>query len=370
MRWSFSKKRASNAKQRSRKQLLDVKIRSSAAREQRNRHLLTWSCLLVLLAATAGGVYYGVHEGLRRFFWENPEYNLKEISVSDEGGALQRDQIVEVAAIHEGVNIFTVDISKMRDTLLKLPQVDTVEVQRALPNRIVITITERQPVAWIASKRDEDASSPGGSLLIDARGVLIPCKNLLPAYFHLPVIHGVETMGLEPGASLDSPEIKAALDLVRLNAADAASQGRYQVTGIDVSKGYCLVATDRSHAKITFGLDRIESQLERLMTLLDNIEQGRRELQTVNLMAQRNIPVTFVQEMSASGEPSDLQTPPAKSEKSQGKKASASSKKSQTVGQKKAVPVKKAHAADDDSDQGQTVRKAIPVNSPSTKSHG
>lgn len=290
---------------------------------------------------------------------------------------MQREQIVEAAGVREGVNIFTVNISTMRDALLQVPQIETAEVQRVLPNKIVIVVTERQPVAWVATKRDEDAQSPGGSMLIDARGVLLGCKNQLPSYFHLPVIYGVQTAGMEPGQCLDSPEIKAALDLIRLNAADNAVQARFQATGIDVSKGYCLVATDRSHAKITFGLDRIDWQLDRLMTLLDNIEQGKRELQTVNLMVQRNIPVTFVQSEEAVTDADESKVPPAKAgkpstkpEKLVEKNAGGASKKTQTAGQKKAVHVKKARAVNDNSEQSQPVRKAIPVNSSDTKSHG
>ena len=204
MRIPFRNKRSSTRKQRKQQHLLDVKVRSGKAREQRNRHLLTWGCVLFLLAGAGGGVYYGAREGLRRFVWENPEYRLKEITVTDDGGSMPREQIVEAAGIHEGVNIFTVNISKMRDALLQVPQIETAEVQRVLPDKILIAVTERQPVAWVATKRDEDAQSPGGSLLIDARGVLIGCNNQLPSYFHLPVIYGVQTAGLEPGQSLDS----------------------------------------------------------------------------------------------------------------------------------------------------------------------
>jgi len=370
MKMPFSNKRVSTRKQRKQQHLLDVKVRSGKAREQRNRHLLTWSCMLILLAAAGGGIYYGAREGLRRFVWENPEYQLKEVEITNEGGSLLREQIVEAAGVHEGSNIFTVNISKMRESLLQIPQVETAEVQRVLPNKIVISITERVPVAWVAAKHDEDAapSAQDGSLLIDARGVLIPCKTQLPSYFHLPVIYGVQTAGLEPGESLQLPEIKAALDLIRLNTADTAA--RFQATGVDVSKGYCLVVTDRSHAKITFGLDRLEWQLDRLMTLLDQIEQSKRELQTVNLMVQRNIPVTFVQSEISAGDPGESQAPPAKSEKSSGKNTASASKKSQSGGQKKAMPVKKARAANDDSEQAQPVKKALPVNSPNTKSHG
>ena len=76
-----------------------------------------------------------------------------------------------------------------------------------------------------------------------------------------------------------------------------------------MSKGYCLLVTDKQRASITFSADEIEWQLHRLETVLSYCDKNNRELQTVNLMAQRNVPVTFVQE-SAPVSPSDSSAAP------------------------------------------------------------
>src|SRR5260370_25463505 len=84
----------------------------------------------------------------------------------------------------------------------------------------------------------------------------------------------------------------AGRDLIRSSA--VILQDRMQIQSIDVAKGYCLVVTDKQRANITFSTDEIESQLHRLETVLSYCDKNNRELQTVNLMAQRNVPVTFV----------------------------------------------------------------------------
>ena len=68
---------------------------------------------------------------------------------------------------------------------------------------------------------------------------------------------------------------------------------RFQVREIDVSKGYCLVVTDKNHSKVTFGFDNLDLQLQRLEQFLVYSDDAHRELATVNLLVQRNIPVTF-----------------------------------------------------------------------------
>ena len=68
---------------------------------------------------------------------------------------------------------------------------------------------------------------------------------------------------------------------------------------MDVSKGYCLLVTDKNHVQVMFGFDHIETQMERLEQFLVYGDDAQREIATVNLLVARNIPVTFAQPISA-----------------------------------------------------------------------
>ncbi len=285
--------RVSNQKQRRQQHVLEVTIRRDKAVAQRNRAIFFTSCKVLFYVALVVGIYLGGKEGLRRFLWENPEYFLSDVRVATDG-ALTREQIVAASGVVEGRNIFTVDLAKAHEALEHLPQVERVEIQRVLPNRVNISVTERRPIAWVISKADEDPTSSEKSFLIDARGVVMRSKTVLPEYLHLPVISGVEVDNLAAGQRVQTFEMQAALDLVRLNA----DSTRFQARNIDLAKGYCLVVTDRTHAQITFGLDRVDQQLDRLNRLLDRTEPVHRELQTVNLLVERNMPVTFAEPVS------------------------------------------------------------------------
>src|SRR5947209_13289884 len=70
-------------------------------------------------------------------------------------------------------------------------------------------------------------------------------------------------------------------------------QTRFQIREIDVSKGYCLMVTDKNHTRVTFGFDNLDTQLQRLEQFLVYSDDTKQELATVNLLVQRNIPVTF-----------------------------------------------------------------------------
>jgi hypothetical protein len=70
-------------------------------------------------------------------------------------------------------------------------------------------------------------------------------------------------------------------------------QTRFQIREIDVSKGYGLLVSDKNHMRVTLGFDNLDTQLQRLEQFLVYSDDSKRELETVNLLVQRNIPVTF-----------------------------------------------------------------------------
>jgi cell division protein FtsQ len=339
-----------------------VKVRSRAANRQRNRSVLAWLSALLLICAAVGGAWYGGREALRRYFWRNPDYNLAEVAIHTDG-ALTREQVLGATNIVEGTNIFAVNLSAARKGLMALPQVDRAEIERILPNKISIDIAERKPVAWVAESDDVDPSADPRAFLIDRDGILMRVKTPVRDYFHLPLICGLAVDNYEEGGTVDLPEMKAALQFIHLTGENPA---RYQVRSIDLSKGYCLEVTDERHAKIVFPLDNLQAQLDRLALLYSSVDGENREIQTVNLLVQRNVPVTFVPPPAPDPALDDAAALPAASPSpTPAATPSAASKKAQFLATKKTT-VKHAqptHRASTEPfyEDGYQVRRAIPV---------
>lgn len=284
--------RISNPRQRRQQHLLDVKVRSQRAVQNRNRQIVVWLSKVALVIALAAGAYFGVREGARRFFFDNPDYQLKAINVQTDG-TLLREQVLQVAGLTEGGNVFRVNLAEIHDRIQDLPQVDDVQVVRKLPAEVDIKIVERKPIAWISREKDiSDPFASDAAFLVDARGVLMKEKKLLPEYLGLPLISGCTSEPLEPGKTVESVEANAALELLR-ESSGSFMQTRFQIRQIDVSKGYCLLVTDKNHTQVSFGFDQLDVQLRRLEQFLTYSDDTKQELATVNLLVQRNIPVTF-----------------------------------------------------------------------------
>ena len=347
-RKKISNRRRSGASAHRTQGLLEVKVRAELAHRQRNRSIVVGICKAILALSLVGGAVYGVREAVNRMFLKNSEYNLAAVEISDDGPALSREVIISTAGFHIGQNIFSVNLSKAREALVALPQVERVDIQRALPNKIAVEIVERRPVAWVAEAKVSDPSASEKSFLIDSKGVLFKPKRQLPEYLRLPAIYGVAVDNYLPGDTVGFPEAAAALELVQKNT-DA---NRFRLQSIDLSKGYCLIVTDSRRAKLGAVLDYAASQ--------------GKEIRTVNLMVERNIPAILADPSDPETEPGATQevtvTPPPKPTptpgKSPAKGGDGSSNTSKTI-KKKPTP---QHAEPVVQRAEQVIRRAEPVN--------
>jgi len=240
---------------------------------------------------------------------------------------------------------------------------------------------ERRPVAWLADGKTTDPSASEKSYLIDSKGVLFKPKRQLPEYLRLPAIYGAQVENFLPGDTVSTPEVCAALELVQKNS-DA---NRFRLQSVDLTKGYCLIATDARRAKLTFGLDDIGRQLDRLGAVLDYASAQGKEIRTVNLMVEKNIPAVLVDpaapelEAPAVEEPKPTPAKPgivAASDKAPAKGADAkstpadktSAKAEHKTARKKTVaavsatptPVKRAEPVVRQAEP--VIRRAVPVN--------
>jgi cell division septal protein FtsQ len=361
-------RRVSTLRQRRQQHLLDVKVRARRASHHRNRRILVALSKIALVLALVAGIYFGTRAGMKRFFFDNPEYALATIVIRTDG-TLQRDQVLKTAQLREGINIFSVNLAQVHDRLQRLAQVDEVQVERKLPNEIDLQITERKPIAWITSEKTlADPFASDVAFLIDARGIVMKEKKLLPEYLALPVITGCANDALTPGKTVDSFEAKSALELLRLTTT-SFMQTRFQIREVDVSNGYCLVVSDKNHTEAMFDFEHLEEQMQRFEQLLVYCDDSQRQIATVNLLVARNIPVTFAQPASEviselDPEPlpeTDLAKGEAKEEKAVEPEIRKAKPGSTPLPIKRALPyspgVKKFHATP----TPMPVRKAVPL---------
>ena len=81
-------------------------------------------------------------------------------------------------------NLLTLDIYQLRRSIELLPWVKEAIVQRILPDKLVISVKERVPIAFARVER--------GTLLVDEDGILLENKPETLSTFDFPVVSGLE----------------------------------------------------------------------------------------------------------------------------------------------------------------------------------
>ncbi len=279
-----------NQRRKPAKNLLEVSVRAQFANKQRNRRIAGVLARVVLVFAVIGGMAYGAKEAMRRLFWENPKYDLAVVEVRNPGGSLEREVVLAASKLKLGESIFSIDLSDAREALTALPRVEAAELRRVLPNKVTIDLTERRPVAWLAEMGVEDPATADSSFLIDAEGNLFRAKERAVASLRLPVIYGVQPQNYLAGDKVTVPELEAALELICRNG----EIGQVGIRKVDLSKGYCMLVTDIRGRRISFPFDKADYHLDRLAQVLEATTNRGLDVQTVNLLVEKNVPVTLV----------------------------------------------------------------------------
>ncbi len=78
-----------------------------------------------------------------------PFFNVKTLEVKGKS-EITTEQILETAAIPEGINIFRVNTKKVKKALLNIPEIDAVRVRRIGPSKICLEVTETKPVMYFS----------------------------------------------------------------------------------------------------------------------------------------------------------------------------------------------------------------------------
>ena len=147
--------------------ILGKKAEASAAFKEKLIALTAWIFIIFCTCV----VFYFSKIGLKTLFLSsNKHFTLKNIEIKTEGlpenvvGLVDVDYLKESLQLHVDTdNLFDIKLQEVRGKILKHICVDTAEVYYRFPDTIVVSYTEKRPVARLSSKT-----------LIDKNGFVLP----------------------------------------------------------------------------------------------------------------------------------------------------------------------------------------------------
>ena len=159
----------------------------------KNKTAIRWRLWLGLAALGLGCVASAATaKKIRKFMVTDPQFALSR----NRTGALtlegaqhtSRAKVLRVFASDFGRSIFSIPLAERRRRLLAIDWVEDASVSRVWPDRLVVRIQERTPVAFVLFRT--------GVMSIDANGVLLETPP--QAKFSFPVLSGISESDSEP----------------------------------------------------------------------------------------------------------------------------------------------------------------------------
>jgi cell division protein FtsQ len=113
-------------------------------------------------------------------------------------------EVDKLVADIRGENILLVPIDKYEARFAGHPRIQTVRFKKILPNRVVCTVEEREPVALVFAKDFFE---------VDREGMILTSDELT-AYLDLPIISGLERKAVNEGEFCDDARLASSLEIL------------------------------------------------------------------------------------------------------------------------------------------------------------
>ncbi len=294
--------------------VLDVKLRSDQVRAARLRMVSLSMGILFGVMALLFVCWRAGQWGMTQLFFDNPAFAIRNVDVETDG-VLRVDQLRRWAGIKPGDNLLALDLLRVKRDIELSPLVQSVAVQRIMPDTVRIRVAEREPLARVnCFMPDAKGGIRSTTFQFDETGfVMVPLEKWqlnAPSneVAELPLLSGVNALQLRPGHGIASPEVSkelkgsrdtspevlAALKLIRMFD-QSPMVGLVDIKQIDVSSPGILHVYTGQGGDITLGTTKLDVQLRRWRAIYDYGLRTRRAIASVDLSISDNIPARWIE---------------------------------------------------------------------------
>ena len=243
---------------------------------------IRWRLWLNLaLACVALAIVIYTARRVRHFVTTDPRFTLASADARAAGLSMDglvhasRTRILATFTPDFGRSIFLVPIAERRRRLLAVDWVEDASIARIWPNRMVVRIKERKPVAFV------NLPIPGGRgsrvMLIDAEGVLL--EQPAQSHFTFPVLSGVTE---EQTEAERRRRVQGMLGLLQ----DLGSLGK-DISEVDVTAPENLMIVSRIDGRAVELLMGNRNFSKRMQNFLDHYAEIERHSRSVKVFDLR-----------------------------------------------------------------------------------
>ncbi len=257
------------------------------------REVLRWSLKLsfglLLVSMLSFGLYW-----MKDRLYNSPRFDIAITEINGLQNISQNQVLVKIGElVQSSRNLVRLDLDRLRRNLELIPWVKTVVVRRVLPDKLIVDIEEREPVAF--------ARVPQGTLLIDEEGALLEHNPEELSGADFPVI-----LGMESGYALEvlrrnRERISLYLRLIRsLNRGGAGLSRDLSEVHLQ-DPGNVSVILNGDSVLVYLGKDGFQKKFRRYLAASRELKKKYRNLDSVDLRYRDQVVIRTLDPKLAKG---------------------------------------------------------------------
>lgn len=257
------------------------------------REVLRWSLKLSFGLLLGSMLSFGLYWARDRLY-HSPRFNIAITEINGLQNISQNQVLIKISELAQpGRNLVRFDLDRLRRSLELIPWVKTVVVRRVLPDKLIVDIEERKPVAF--------ARVALGTLLIDEEGTLLENNPEELSEADFPVILGMES-GYGPEVLRRNRE-RIALYLQLISALNRGGAGLSR----DLSEvhlqdpGNVSIILNGDTVLVYLGRDGFQKKFRRYLAASRELKKKYRNLDSVDLRYRDQVVIRTLDPKLAQG---------------------------------------------------------------------
>ncbi len=270
-------------KKRGKTHYVKSRKRKGAEKSVVAKRILLVLVLLLFFGLVLAGVGMGFNWIGRKLFSENPRFEIQHLDITCEG-KLREEQIREYTGLYEGMNLFEKSFDEIREELGKVPMVESVEIERKLPNTLRMTVKERVPVARV------EINNYRTPRLMDRYGVVLP-PRVSPELARLPLIKGVDEE-VRPGEQVTNRDLESVLEIIALCESERYLHSNIQIESLDIKYDDFIDMRLNGGSRVKIPPYSLKKKLFKLASVIDFQRAQGARIKEADLMLEDKVSIT------------------------------------------------------------------------------
>lgn len=189
----------------------------------------------------------------------SPAFSIGTVTVAG-NSYMTEEEIFELAGIPEKINIFRLHTGELQTRLCKDLRIEAAQVTRNFPSTLVITVTERRPIAYVTCDY--------GFVEVDRNGTILAAHKTMKS-LRVPMITGIALHNLYVGDRVEDATALAVLSYL----SGMNEQALSQMSEVNMANKEQLIGYTNNSIQIRIGnTDRLAEKAKLTQNFLAEVK--------------------------------------------------------------------------------------------------